>query len=251
MKPYTRLATLCDPFPWSQDTKAYRHQILGSAGRSIILNKAFKDYLQQRGLIEPGFLGMTYSFRPAPPAVLAPFGIRYCISRGPNEQLAQMGWVPRAEGLFTEFPIHWFLFESPVAVTPFYLIGTKGAEFLPDYRMAGDEMEIELPPLAEGGDVVATFVAQPGWKAFIDGRRAPIRKGEDCFIRVHVEPSRERLPNEGGAAAPAGPGRPQKLVLKYEPYSNAYLWGCLAVSLGAAVLISRRLRTPREVVCAA
>ena len=76
MQPYTRLATLCDPVPWSQDTKAYRHQVLGSAGRSIILNKAFKDYLQKRGLIEAGFSGMTYFFRPAPPAVLAQFGIR-------------------------------------------------------------------------------------------------------------------------------------------------------------------------------
>ena len=60
MQPYTRLATLCDPVPWSQDTKAYRHQVLGSAGRSIILNKAFKDYLQKRGLIEAGFSLTSY-----------------------------------------------------------------------------------------------------------------------------------------------------------------------------------------------
>jgi hypothetical protein len=183
-----------------------------------------------------------YFFRPAPPAVLAPFGIRYCISSEPTEPLAQMGWVPRAQELLTHLSVRWFLFESPFPVTPFYLIGTKGPEFLQDYRLAGDQVEIELPPLAEAGEVVATFVAQPGWKALLNGRPTPIRRGEDCFIRVHVEPSRERLPNEGGPATPAGPGRPQKLVLKYEPYSNAYLWACLVVSLGSAVLVSRRLR---------
>ena len=57
MKRGTRLATLSDPQPWSQDTKANAHRILGSAGRSIILNKAFKDYLQTHELIEPGFGG--------------------------------------------------------------------------------------------------------------------------------------------------------------------------------------------------
>ena len=91
----------------------------------------------------------------------------------------------------------------------------------------GDRVEIELPPLAEAGEVVATFVAQPGWKAFVDGRPAAIRQGEDCFIRVRVEPT----------------GRPQMLVLDYEPYSNGYLWGCLAISLGLAVLISRKAAT--------
>lgn len=262
MKPYTRLATLCDPVPWSQDTKANRHQILGSAGRSIILNKAFKDYLQTRGLIEPGFGGMTYFFHPAPPAVLAPFGIRYCMSSGPKEQLAQWGWVPRSQvmlkskvvtvktpsqAVFTDEDTRWVLFESSFPVTPFYLSGAKAPEFLQDYRLAGDKVEIELPPLAQAGEVVATFVAQPGWKAFLDGRPAPIRRGEDCFIRVHVEPKQQRRPNEGGPATLAGPGRPQKLVLRYEPYSNAYLWACLVVSLGAAVWVSRRLRTDGQI----
>jgi hypothetical protein len=256
MKPYTRLATLCDPVPWSQDTKANRHQILGSAGRSIILNRAFKEYLQTRGLIEPGFGGMTYFFRPAPPAVLALFGIRYCMSSEPKEQLAQMGWVPRSQVrlkskivtvktpsqlLFADEEAGWLLFESPLPVTPFYLSGAKDPEFLQHYRLAGDTMEIEVPPLVAARDVVATFVAQASWKAFVDGKPTPIHREEDCFIRVHVEPGPPRPPNQGGPAEPAGPGRPQRLVLHYEPYSNAYLWGCVVMSLGSAILVSRRL----------
>jgi hypothetical protein len=246
MKPYTRLATLSDPVPWSQDTKANREHILGSAGRSIILNKAFKDYLQRQQLIEPGFGGMTYFFHPSPPAALAPFGIRYCISPEPREELAQLGWIPRAEGSWTDVEGRWTLFENPVPATPFYLVGAKGPEFLQHYRLAGDRMEIELPPLTEARELVATFVAQPGWKASLDGAPTPIRKGEDRFIRVHVEPSQGQPVNPGEPATLAALGRPQRLVLRYEPYTNGYLWACVAVSLGSAVFISRLVRTRED-----
>src|ERR1051325_3008458 len=65
MKPYRRLAGFTDPVPYSFDTKANALQVLGSAGRSIILNKAFRDYLQRAGAIDLGYHGMTYYFRPA------------------------------------------------------------------------------------------------------------------------------------------------------------------------------------------
>ena len=139
---------------------------------------------------------MTYFFRPAPPAILAPLGIRYCLSKESKEQLKQMGWIPRAEELFkskmvavttssqvvfTDEAASWSLFESPLPVTPFYLSGTKAPEFLQHYRLAGDEVVIEVPPLVAARDVVATFVAQPGWKAFLDGRPTPIQKGRGLF----------------------------------------------------------------------
>ena len=109
---------------------------------------------------------MTYFFRPAPPAVLAQFGIRYCITSGPKESLEQLGWVLRAQVTYTDKYAGWLLFESPVSVTPFYFVGEKGSKFLQEYRLAGDKVEIDLSPLVAAGEVVATFVAPfVGWES--------------------------------------------------------------------------------------
>ena len=124
IKAFTRLATLVDPFPLSQDTKINQNGVFGSAGRSIILDKAFRDYLLKRKLIEVGGSGMTYFFLPAPPEVLARFGIRYCLTSGRGEQLAEWGWRPlvvldnAGDALFA-------LYGNPAEVTPLYIAGPQ------------------------------------------------------------------------------------------------------------------------------
>ena len=59
-----------------------------------------------------------------------------------------------------------------------------------------------------GTEVVATFVAWPGWRASIDGKPVDIFKTDDQFIRVSLN---------GGS----------KLVLTFEPYSSWYLLSCV------------------------
>jgi hypothetical protein len=233
LKPSTRLATLTDPVPWSQDTKANRHHILGSAGRSIILNAAFTDYLRRQGLIASGFSGMTCFFVPNSPEALAGYGIRYCLSSGASEQMVQAGWIERAE---KKEPgpknARWVLYESPLPVTPFHLLRATSGHFLENYRLAGNEMEIELPPVRAACDVVATFLALPGWKAWLESRPVSIQRAENSFIRVHLE-------------AQQGPPQPRKLVLKYAPYSNTYLLACPVISLGVAAALCWLLRLRR------
>jgi hypothetical protein len=219
MKPYTRLATLFDPFPLSQDTKANRNRVLGSAGRSIILDKTFRDYLLKRKLIELGYHGMTYFFLPAPPEVLARFGIRYCLTSGREDQLAEWGWRPLVIMQDAGRPV-FALYGNPAEVTPLYIAGPQ-PEFLQRYRLAGNAIEAELPPKTSAYEVVATFLARPGWKAFINGKLLPAKSSEEGFIRVQVAPS------------PSG----QKLLLKYEPYSNVWLLGCGVCSLAGAGLL--------------
>jgi hypothetical protein len=232
MKRYTRLATLIDPFPISQDSKASQNGILGSAGRSIILDKGFRDYLLKRKLIELGCRGMTYFFRPAPPEVLARFGIRYCLTSGREDQLAEWGWRPLVLAQDAGRPV-FALYGNPVEVTPLYIAGPQ-PEFLQRYRLAGNEIEADLPPRSSAYEVVATFLARPGWKAFIDRKPAPLQRSEEQFIRVRVDPS------------PTG----RKLLLKYEPYSNAWLVGCVVFSLAVAGWLCRSLSwATRQVRC--
>jgi hypothetical protein len=220
MQRSTRLATLLDPIDWSQDTKVNRVGVLGSAGRSIILQKAFRDRLLGKNLIALGFHGMTYYFLPAPPQVLAQYGIRYCLTEGRNPQLAEWGWNLQAEVQTTPNPHLFALYENPAPVTPFYIAGGQ-LEFLQRYLLNGNQMSVELPPGSFAYDVVATFLARPGWKASVSGQPLPIEPSEDLFIRVHVPP---------------GQGTRQ-LRLRYEPYSTAWLLGCFALSLGGAGLL--------------
>jgi len=233
LRPGTRLATLTDPEPWSLDTKVNRHGILGSAGRSIILDGKFADYLQRAGLTCVGSRRMTYFFVPNSPGGLADFGIRYCLTRGPDAQMAQAGWIERAQDHQGGEPsTPWVLYESPLPVTPFHLLRGTAGEFLQEYRIKGNELEIELPPVAAPCELVATFVARPGWKAWLDGKPVVIRRAENCLIRVPLEPEQ-------------GPARPRKLVLRYVPYSNAYLLACPLVSLGAAFFVCALLHAGR------
>jgi hypothetical protein len=225
MQRSTRLATLFDPVPWSHDTKANGHGILGSGGRSIILQGAFRDYLARRQLIRLGFHGMTYFFVPAPPEVLARFGIRYCLSGDRDNRLAQCGWNLVADVLDPSGQVFLGLYENPAPVTPVYIDTGTRLEFLQHYRISGNRIEVDLPPRSSPCRVVATFLARHGWKAFIGGESVPIETSEEFFIRLQVPSAREA----------------RTLLLKYEPYSNAWLLGCVAVSLGGAIGLCRLL----------
>jgi hypothetical protein len=223
MKPYTRLAALFDPYPTSQDTKVNQNDILGSAGRSIILDKAFRDYLLRRKLIALGYHGMTYFFLPKPPEVLARFGIRYCLTSGRDDHLAEWGWRPLVLAQDAGLPVY-ALYGNPVEVTPLYVNGPQ-PEFLQHYRVAGNLIEAELPAKGSAYEVIASFIVRPGWKAVVNGKRIPVKSSEEHFIQVQVEPSQSA----------------QKLRLAYEPYSNAWLLGCVVISLGGAGLLCWRL----------
>jgi hypothetical protein len=177
---------------------------------------------------------MTYYFLPNPPETLAELGIRYCLTSGPDERMSQAGciWLAAKTVPGPQNPT-WVLYENPLPVTPFYLTRDASPEFLQQYRLSGNEMEIELPPIQSPCDVVATFLALPGSKAWLDGRRVPIQQAENWLIRVHVDP------NQAGSA-------PRKLVLKYAPCSNTYLLACPLLSLGVALLACWLIRTGEQ-----
>jgi hypothetical protein len=220
MKAGARMAALSDPLPWSYESKAGSHGILGSSGRSIIADRPLRDHLRAEGLIEMGFSGMTWFFRPGPPEALGRFGIRYCLTEHFNAQMEQWGWKLAATASDPIGTLPLALYENPLEPAPVFIAGAK-PQFLPGSRIEGNEVEAELPPRTEPYEVVATFLNRPGWKASLDGRPVPIRTSRDRFIEVNVKASE----------------RPHKLLLRYEPYSNAYLIGCVIVSAGAAGLL--------------
>ncbi|PWU11496.1 MAG: hypothetical protein C5B50_23210 [Verrucomicrobia bacterium] len=236
MKPYTRIAAFTDPMPLSADTKAGTYHLLGSAGRSIILNKAFEDYLLANKVIRMGYHGMTYFFVPAKPETLAFFGIRYglryCDTSEPDrldEQMTQSGWrKARIQEFETQAQdgsprrFYMVLFISPVEVTPFYISQGSDLVFLQNYSIEGNEIQVQLPVAESTRELTATFLARPGWKAAIEGQPVPIEQAENQFIRV-------RVPGSNAAA--------RVLDLKYEPYSDAFLIGSVIVSMAAGLAL--------------
>lgn len=207
MEPYTRLASNRDPSLEGHDFKSSRRSVLGSAGRSIVLDRSFKEYLLRSGLIKGGWKYMTYCFQPGRPELLSRFGIRYFVTSDSAELLREWGWIPIARKAgFT-------LFKNPEPVTPVYVAGLK-PEFVQNYEIDGNDIRVQLPA-RRNYDLVATFLARPGWKAFVDGKPAAIRKDPDHFIHVFVN---------GG----------RRLLLRYEPFSNLYLLASFGASLLSA-----------------
>lgn len=215
MEPATRLATSLDPVPWSHDSKCARYRILGSGGRSIILNRTFRDYLASERLITQGYFGMTYFFNPARPEVLARLGIRYLLTPHSRARLEGWGWrsigFGRQPGWRSIASTRLTLLENPARATPIY-IEDSPPEFLRIYELEGNEIRVDLPRGRTDYEVVATFVAWPGWKALLDGEPAPIYSKGDQLIRVGI-------------------GQGEKLSLRYEPFSNSYIVSCFTASL--------------------
>jgi hypothetical protein len=228
MSPGTRLAEDSDPVPdvrpGNQEYRAAARGVFGSAGRSIILDRAFRDYWVSREWVRFGYMSQTYYFLARPPADFARLGIRWFATYGSGEELRRLGWHPRlaVDG--------YALFENPEAVTPVY-VDAEPRVFLPGLTIDGNDLRVDLPSARPGGDVVVTFVKRPGWKAFLDGRPVPIRAGEDSFMRISAE---------GG----------RSLRLVYEPFSDRYLWGSLLLSLAlaAGLAFRRRHREPSHSV---
>jgi hypothetical protein len=215
--PNTRLAVDVDPSSEGvahDEWRASARGVLGATGRSIILDRPFQEYLLSEGLASIR-TPTTYAFVPNPPARLAPLGVRWLVTRDGARAAESFGWQPRLE------EDRFVLFENPQPVTPAY-VDAKAPAFL-DLSVDGDTVSVDLPPARPAGDVVVTLLYRPGWKASLDGRPAPIRAGRDDFMRITADGARS-------------------LRLVYEPFSDAYLWGSLFMSL---VLAAWTLRDRR------
>ena len=227
MEPYYRLSSEMNPHIGA-DQKIGSHSIFGSAGRSIIMNGGLKSHLQKNDLIAD--YGMAYTISPGTPEKLAKYGIRYFSAVGTSSPLVleNLGWRwigPQV--ISTDFK-YITLYENPLRPSPVYFLCDGQMNFIYDYKIAYDRIDLEMPDTAcKGAEVVATFVDWPGWKATIDGKPADIFKKDDQFIRLNWN---------GG----------KKVVLVFEPYSGRYMAGCAIlwmVFVAGAVMVSAGTKT--------
>ena len=204
MEPYYRVST-CQPRQVLEsgstaDQAIARYNILGSAGRSIIMHKGFRAFLERNKLVSIGWLKLFYFFKPHSPEQVAGFGIRYLAALSEDSSAVEgLGWQKLAEAQGQA------LFENPLRPSPFYFLSEGRRRFIYDYRFFYDRIEIDVSSaVGDDCEVVATFIAWPGWKAELDGEPAEILHREDRFIAVNC-------------------ANGKKLILEFEPYSSLHI----------------------------
>jgi hypothetical protein len=211
------------------DFTAYRHDVLGSSGRSIILDGAFRDYLVRRDLVQSGQADMAYFFKPRAPDVLSRFGVRWIVAE-PGPEPRQKGWVERGrfetwhQGHGRGGRETWRLYENPVRVTPVYIEGEGGRRtFVQTYDLRANEILVTLASDRPPGDLVVAFLAHPGWKAFADGSSIDLHAEDDRMIRLSLGPE------------------VREVRLVYRPYSDVDIWAFVLASPTLAAFCVRRV----------
>lgn len=220
MEPHHRVATELNSSDGQDLTVSFNH-VLGSNGRSIILDRAFTAYLLKHKLITIDDRLSGYHFsRPWQSEQLERLGIRYIIASSTAPELEQAGWrvIATTSGLL--------LYDNPRRPTSFYLENDRRLIFVRDYRFRGNTAEVILPSLTNTTTLVATFVERPGWRVIVDGQTRSYAVGEDRLIRIELQPN-DRI-----------------VHLSYVPYS----WGGLAAWFltGVMILFLVKRKSPSE-----
>lgn len=201
IQPYSRIATN-QPTRNGQDFKAGLYHILGSNSRHPLANLAFMEYLKKEGLIQIEKGQPVYYFKPPwDREKLGRLGIRYVLEWGWSDQPVDPVWRPLAVAAFDPYEPKFvsepfrdkfgILYENPDPVSLVYLDHEGRPSFLPPESISfrGNGLSVNLPPLTGETELVAAFVALPGWKASVNKTQpAEIYHGEDQLIRLKVKP---------------------------------------------------------------
>ena len=85
--------------------------------------------------------------------------------------------------------------------------------------MRGNDLSLSLPADRDNYTVVATFVARPGWHAWIDGQPVHIDRRDDGLMGIRIRNGR-------------------LLLLRYEPFSDVAIAIAFAVAAAGVMLVA-------------
>jgi len=182
MEPGYRLAS--EEVSWEgHDLTAIFGHVLGSNGRSIIMDKQFTDYLLSKKLIVvDDRLGGYHFTSPWQTKELERLAIRYVFAAKTAPELKNAGWRILAK--------HGgrVLYEDPLKPSPFYLLQNSAQTFLRGYRFTGNSAEIILPEIENPSTLIGAFVARAGWRVTVDGKPRAWEAGQDRLIQIPLKP---------------------------------------------------------------
>ncbi len=189
------------------DLRAAEKYVLGSAGRSILVNKRFADFLMKEKMIEVDLTPLAYHFvGPWDQEKVNRLGIKYILT-GPRRELMENNW--RVAGQQSIL----LLFENPEPVSIVYLQNGNVRSWLDpaSIQIKGNGLKVKLPSIQREEELVATFIDLKGWKALVNGKERGIYAKEDRLMRIKVKPGDRHV------------------SMDYEPFTNLQiLFGVLA-----------------------
>jgi len=185
INPFSRIAVDMHPI-YGHGFRAAKENVFGSMGKGVFVDRDFTRFLHEEHLIKIHryFSAPIYNFtQPWRKEKLSRLGIKYVIQKERNPEIEADGWIRLA------MEDNLVLYENPNSTGVVYLDGE--VDLLP---LLGDAVTFEgngltaaLPELHREQELVATFVARPGWQAFVDGREREVYTGKDQLIRVRVK----------------------------------------------------------------
>lgn len=232
MRPFSRVAVE-EASGNGRELKIIRDHMVTSAGRSVFLNEKFFQTLSREGLVTVDQeTPLAYHFSaPWDAARLRDLGVRYLVVRHQDPSLRRDHWQLLGE------EDGWRLYENPKPTGLAYVVDANGSLVpLDENRVAleGNNVRIQLTDMSVSGQLVATFVALPGWRVYTNHQAASLEEDPHHFLRVSVSP------------------QTRIVEFVFQPFSRGVFWGCWWGSLALLILtvILGRRRSMRVCVSA-
>lgn len=218
IKPFNRIAVGI-PSIFGFEQKINIDFVLGSSSRSTLINKNIARYLYLQGLIQIDSWPPAYHLKlPRNPIQFKKLGIRYIIHEQHVSPLEEWGWKLIKKDFNSIRNIELYLYENQ-EITPIYIMLENDIKFIKseDITFKGNSVHLKIPALTRERELIATFVAIPGWKAIVDNTQRDISTGDDPFIRVKIKPGDKHL------------------IIKYEPYTILQMFMYM---IGALIILN-------------
>ncbi|MCD6038614.1 MAG: hypothetical protein K0S27_14 [Gammaproteobacteria bacterium] len=163
------------------DLRGVYNQLLGSNERAIISDQTLTKNLRDLNLIEiEDDPNKTYHFTaPWNAQLMNRLGVRYIILKEKLEQ-NESGWN------LIKIENSKYLYESKFLSSPVYFINNGKITPLRTFKIAGNQVIINLPKINAPEELVATFLNLPDYHATLDGKPTKLFSPTQGFPFIHV-----------------------------------------------------------------
>lgn len=186
------------------DLTSIYHGLLGGNGRSIILDRRLRTYLEDRNLIKIDNYHGDYHFEPPLDAgELEDLGVRYVLTPADTKKvfLKEPGATrTRLHSHFADYD----LYELPSRPSPLYFVGNgQRLTFVHDFVFKGNKIEIHLKDIPASADhLVVTMTARRGYTIRKDGKITDPAPDERNFLKIPIDGKTRHVSVEYLAVSP-------------------------------------------------
>ncbi|MEC7490832.1 MAG: hypothetical protein VYA17_14725 [Pseudomonadota bacterium] len=183
LEPNSRVAAEIATYK-GHDLRLANHKLLGSGARAIVVDRAFGNNLEKRGLVAIDQVPYGYFFtRPWKTRDLSEYGIRYLVIHQDRDgELEGLGWNRvAAKGGFS-------VYENPEKPTPVYFRSRDSGKptFLRTFVIKGNSIKVKFGSQDNPGNLVFAMTHRREFDALVDGEPVAIRPNDNGLLEIEV-----------------------------------------------------------------